>query len=174
MKYATINDISYALGIIAKQTAFIKKKEAVLNQKMAELKQKFDIETAEAKTEIDLLNTDIEKYCMQNKSQFDNQRTMELTNGKIGFRINPPKVAQLNRKYTIAASIELIKTVFKGLYLRVKEDIDKDKVLADYSNKTLTDQQLAGVGLKVDQGETFFIVPDWEKFVDDKKSVLVR
>ena len=51
MKYATFNDIAYALGIVAKNMAIIKKKEAMLNGKIAELNQKFEIDTAEPKKE---------------------------------------------------------------------------------------------------------------------------
>lgn len=168
MKFATFNDVSYALGIIAKRMAFVKKKEADMNEKINAIRQKFDVDTAEAQTEIDLLKTDIEKFCLDHKSEFDQTRTLEFTTGKVGFRTNPPKVLQLNKKFTIATTLELIKKIFKGAYIRIKEEIDKDALLSDYRNKTIADDKLASVGLRIDQGETFFIEPDWEKMLEEK------
>lgn len=174
MKYTSFVDIANALSIIAKRTAYIKKREAELNEKITQLKQKFDIDTAEAQTEIEVLRSDIEKFCIDNKYEFENNRTKEFVNGKIGFRVNPPKVLQLNKKFSVSNSIDLIKTVFKGIYLRIKEEIDKDKILADYREQNLTDQQLAKVGLRIDQGETFFIEPSWEKFIEEKSTSKIK
>jgi phage host-nuclease inhibitor protein Gam len=174
MKYATFNDIAYALGIVAKNMAIIKKKEAMLNGKIAELNQKFEIDTAEPKKENDILISEIESFCVKNKNNFEAQRTMQFATGSLGFRNNPPKIGQLNRKYTVASSIELIKKIFKGLYLRTKEEIDKDAILSAYASKEVNDQKLAAVGLKIDQGETFFIKPDWEKLVEEKYSQVVK
>lgn len=174
MKYATFNDIGYALGVIAKNTALIKKKEAVLNDRIAKLKADFESDVRSAVEENGMLTGEISSYCLVNKSQFEAQRTMTFASGEIGFRNNPPKVMQLNRKYTVATSVELIKKIFKGGYLRVKEEIDKETLLADYSNKELTDQKLASVGLKIDQGETFFVKPNWEVLVDKDTRVKIE
>ncbi|MCC7158850.1 MAG: hypothetical protein IT281_04870, partial [Ignavibacteria bacterium] len=46
------------------------------------------------------------------------------------------------------------------------EEIDKEALLSDYSSKDITDEKLASVGLKIDQGETFFVKPNWEALVD--------
>lgn len=173
MKFASLDDLAYAVGEIAKRTAYIQKKEAQLNEKISALRSRFEDETAEAKAEAELLKQDVEAYCMKNKAAFDEQRTLVFLTGKVGFRNNPPKVTQLNRKYTVASSIELIQRIFKGLYIRLKEEIDKDSILSDYREKKVTDQKLAAVGLKVDQSETFFIEPDLGKYTEARTSIKV-
>lgn len=165
MKLATFDDVAYALGVMAKHQALIKKKEGAMNEKITALKRRFEEETSDANAELEQLKIQVEDFCNKNQSAFDKQRTMVFVTGKVGFRTNPPKITQLNRKFTVAASIELIKRVFRGSYIRIREEIDKDLILVDYRNKKLTDQKLAGVGLRVDQGETFFVEPDWEKLL---------
>lgn len=158
-----MNDISYALGIVAKKTGDIKKKEAALNAKVNDLRQKFDLDTVEDKTEIEMLNKDIENFCMLHKTEFDQTRTLQFKTGKVGFRTNPPKVMQLNKKFSVASTIELVKKILKGAFLRVKEDLDKDAILTSYRSGEVDDKKLASVGLRIDQGETFFIEPAWEE-----------
>lgn len=174
MRYATFSDVGYALGIIAKNTAVIKKKEAILNEKIAQLQQKFSEDVNALAEENGKLTGEISAFCMANKSSFEKERTMKLATGELGFRNNPPKVMQLNRKYSITTSIELIKKILKGSYLRVKEEIDKEALLSDYSSKDITDEKLASVGLKIDQGETFFVKPNWEVLVDKDTRVKIE
>jgi phage host-nuclease inhibitor protein Gam len=172
MKYATFNDVGYALGVVAKNTAMIMKKESAMNARIEDIKKKFSEEVKELAEENGKLTGEITAYCEANKSSFEKQRTMKFSSGEIGFRNNPPKVLQLNRKYNTQTSIELIKKIF-GVddYIRVKEEINKDSLLTDYAAKELGDSQLASVGLKIDQGETFFINPEWKKLVE-KNSVV--
>lgn len=174
MKYATFSDVGYALGVIAKNTATIKKKEAAMNEKIAQLQQKFSEEVNSMIEENGKLTGEIQAFCMANKQDFEKERTMKLATGELGYRNNPPKVMQLNRKYSINTTIELVKKIFKGEYLRVKEEIDKESILADYSSKELNDTKLASVGLKIDQGETFFIKPNWEALVDQETRIKIE
>ena len=69
---------------------------------------------------------------------------------------------QLNRKYNVKTSIELIKKIFSGAYIRIKEEIDTERILTDLAQEKLNDEKLASVGLKVDQDEKFVIEIDWE------------
>ncbi|MCS7054083.1 MAG: host-nuclease inhibitor Gam family protein [Ignavibacterium sp.] len=163
MVIRNFQDVEIALGELTKQLSFIQKQEAILNKKITEARKKFDEDVADAQQIVDVIKNDIEQFCIKNKNEFEGKRSMEFKYGKIGFRINPPKVSQLNRKYTVATTLELVKKVFKGLYIRIKEEIDKDIILADYREGKLNDKKLASVGLKIDQGETFFIEPNIEQ-----------
>lgn len=142
--------------------SFITKKEAVMNEKIQNIKQKFDEETADARAQKQLIESEIQSFCVRNKSEFLKQRSRNLVHGAIGFRTNPPKVNQLNKKFTIKTTIEFLKKLFNGNYIRFEEKIDKEKILADYANETIDDGKLASVGLRVDQDETFFCDINWE------------
>lgn len=164
-------DIEKQLLEYARADAFISKKEAELNAKIQNLKEKFDDETKEVRATKNLIENEIYSFCVQHKADFIKQRTMQLIYGKIGFRINPPKVNLLNRKYNIKTAIELIKKIFGEKYIRTKEEIDKEAILSDYAQEVIDDSKLAGVGLRVDKDETFFIEPDWEKLQNEKISL---
>jgi phage host-nuclease inhibitor protein Gam len=77
---------------------------------------------------------------------------------------------QLNKKWKVESSIAFIRKLFKGLYLREKPEIDKDTILADYAKGTLTDEQLAGVGLRVDQDENPTYESNWVELQSAGKS----
>jgi phage host-nuclease inhibitor protein Gam len=168
MKFSSISDIENGLYEVAKREAEIAKKEAIMNLKIQGIKENFDEQTHTLRAEADLLRSDIEAYCIKNKYEFEKQRTIDFTIGSVGFRTNPPKVALLNRKYNLKTALELVKRIFPKSYLRVKEEIDKETILADYSQKKITDGQLAGVGLKIDQDESFSIDVKWEKLNETK------
>lgn len=163
----SFEDVDKKLLELSKHESFIAKKEAAMNEKLQNIKQKFDEETADARAQKTLIEQEIEAFCMQNKSEFLKQRAKKLIHGTIGFRTHTPKVNQLNRKYTVKTTIELLKKIFNTTYIRLKEEIDKEKILSDYSAQVLDDDKLAGVGLRVDQDESFFTEVDWEAIESD-------
>jgi len=164
----TFEDVDKLLLEVSKHESLIAKKEALMNDKIQKIREKFDEETAEAKTQIDLLKNDLEAFCIIRKEDFSKQRSVNLIHGSVGFRTNPPKVAMLNRKYTMKTALELLKKVFDGRYVRTKEEINKDEILTDYSAKVIDDEKLSAVGLRVDQDETFFYQINWESLNPNK------
>jgi phage host-nuclease inhibitor protein Gam len=170
MKFSSMTDIENGLFEVAKREAQVAKMEAQMNARINTIKEKFDDETRALRAEADLLRSDIEAFCIKNKFEFEKVRSKECSIGTVGFRTNPPKVMMLNRKYNIKTVLELLKRVFPGTYVRTKEDMNRDTILADYSQKKITDEQLAGVGLKIDQEESFFIDVKWEKLESEKAS----
>lgn len=158
----TFEEADAKLLELSKHESFITKKEAAMNEKIQNIKQKFDEETAEARAQKQLIESEVQSFCVKNKAEFLKQRSRKLIHGTIGFRTNPPKVSQLNKKFTVKTTIEFIKKLFNGSYLRLEEKIDKEKILADYANETIDDSKLASIGLRVDQDETFFCEVDWE------------
>ncbi len=145
--------------------ATLHKKEAEMNERLNRIKEDFDEKTKDLRYAIDTLSTEISMFCTKNKKDFEKSRSKEYNFGVIGFRTTPPKVAVLNRKYSIKTVIELTKRLFQNTYIRIKEELDKEAILADYSQKKLDDEKLASIGLKVDQEEQFYINPKFEEFV---------
>jgi len=145
--------------------ATLHKKEAEMNERLNRIKEDFDEKTKDLRYAIDTLSTEISMFCTKNKKDFEKSRSKEYNFGVIGFRTTPPKVVVLNRKYSIKTVIELTKRLFQNTYIRIKEELDKEAILADYSQKKLDDEKLASIGLKVDQEEQFYINPKFEEFV---------
>lgn len=174
MKITTLDDANFILGEIAKRESFIARKEADMNAAIQRLKEKFDTETENARQEKDSLVQHLEAFALMNKSLFAKTRSAKLLFGEIGFRVNPPKVLQLNRKYSVQTSIELLKKIFSGKYIRTKEEIDKENILASYAANELSDDKLAAVGLKIDQDENFIYKIDWEKLENGNESTVSK
>ncbi len=163
----TYEDVDKALLELGRHEGFIAKKEAEMNKRIQDIKDRFNEQTADARAAKQMIEQDIKSFCMINKADFMKSRAKKLIHGVIGFRTNPPKVVQLNRKFTVKTSLELLKKIFTGKYVRMKEEIDKEAILADYSKEELTDDKLAAVGLRVDQDEKFFVEIDWDSLNKD-------
>lgn len=146
----------------AKHDRFITKKEVAMNEKIENLKAKFKEETAEAVAAKNALDNELTAFCLLHKNEFNEKRSKKLTHGTLSLRTTTPKVLVLNRKYTVKTAVELVKKVFSEKYIRVKEELNKESMLSDRSQGTLTDEQLAAVGLRVDQSENVKIDVDWE------------
>lgn len=166
MKINNYEDANKVLFEIAQNQAVIAKKEAVMNERINKIRSQFEAETTDNKLKVEELAADLEKFAMKNKGDFEETRSKKLLFGEIGFRNGTPKVLQLNRKYSVATSIELLKKLFSGLYLRKKEEVDKEMILKDYSIKVLDDEKLAAVGMKIDQDENFSFKINWEALQD--------
>lgn len=158
MKFASVADLSYALVHIAEKENFIEKKRAALNEKVANLTKKFEEDTQEAQEEINLLKEDLTQYCEKNKKTiFEKEKSLSFSHGSIGYRTGPSKLAFLNSKYDTESVLVHLRKFFNDVYVRIKEEIDKPKILSAYKSNELNDEKLARVGLKVEQEETFFI-----------------
>jgi phage host-nuclease inhibitor protein Gam len=161
----TIKDydtLDQALLILGKNEAAIAKEEAKMNEKIQTIRDDFELKTAHARAEAELVRARIEDFIFSNKRDFEKERSRELIHGSVGFRTGTPKVTLLNKKYNLKTAMELIKKIFNGSYVRTKEEIDKEKILVDYREKTVDDSKLAAVGLKVDQDEKAFVEIKWD------------
>lgn len=162
MKIKSFEELDAALLEMSKSQAVIQEEEAAMNKEIQDIKERYDERTAETSGTIASISDAVEKFCNENKSEFDKQRSRVLTHGKVGFRNNPPKVMQLNKKWKVESSIAFLKKLFGKKYLREKPELNKDVILADYAKEIIADEDLAGVGLRVDQDETFYIEVNWE------------
>ena len=168
MKIISFDQVSDQLSALAIWKNKIAEKEVAMNKTIDAVKKRFDKQTRDLREEIKSAEEDIEAFCLKNKGDFEKARSKDFPHGIIGFRNNPPKVEVVNRKYTLKTAIELIKRVYEQKYLRVKEELNKDEILADYANKKIDDSALAGVGLRVNQDESFYIDTIAESLADSQ------
>ena len=147
MKYETFKDVDHALAMIASAEELIEKR-----------RKKYDADIAEAQKTINILSSEIEAFCIKNRAKFK-EPTKTLDNGTVGFRPNPLKVLQLDKSFTIARTLELLKNIFPGSYVKVKEERNNDEILTDFNAKILDSSSLESVGLRIDRSETFFLSP---------------
>lgn len=113
------------------------------------------------KSKTKLLNT----WADANPEEFGTKKSIEFIFGRLGYRTKPPSVKAVQGKLD-----ELIPTlkITMAKWIREVAEIDKETILADYRNKRFTDEDLLQYGIKVTQGETFFVEPKLEIADQDK------
>jgi phage host-nuclease inhibitor protein Gam len=156
MDIKSFDDLGLSLSKLAQVESSIYKLENDMNKLIDSVKAKYAEKSEQLRTEQVSLRTDIEVFCRQNKEEFEKQRSREFPHGTVAFRNNPPKVAQLSRKFSVATSLELVKKIMKK-YIRTRDEINKEMILADYAGKIIDDKKLASVGLRIDSEESFSI-----------------
>jgi phage host-nuclease inhibitor protein Gam len=163
----SFTDVDALLLELGQLTATIAEEEAEMNRKIQEARERYARQTEQALLRKSQLEKTIEQYCIANKDKFEKQRKLELTHGVIGFQTNPPKVVMLNRKYNENTVLELLKKLRLSRFIRIKEQIDKEALIATYLGKEIDDAKLASVGLRIEQTETFICEPKWEEIAMD-------
>lgn len=103
---------------------------------------------------------EIHAYAENNRDQFGQKKSLELTHGVIGFRTGTPKLKTL-KGFTWNSVTNLLKE-FLPSYIRIEESPAKDRLLADRDNPD-TFQQFNKCGIYVDQDETFYVEPKKEE-----------
>lgn len=162
MRITNYDDVNDCLLEIGKAESIVAKKEAEMNKKIQDIKDKYDKETEADRSTIEDLKKRVEGFCAANKGDFIKQRSQVLTHGVVGFRNNPPKVVQLSKKWTVKSTLEFLKKLYNGKYVRSKDEINKDNIMSDYAANILDDSKLAAVGIRIDNDETFYIEINWD------------
>lgn len=78
---------------------------------------------------------------------------------RFGFREGNPSLKTLNKKHTWDSVLKKLEEAGKTQFIRTKQEVNKEALQA----AKLSDAELAGYGLRFDQGETFFVEPKSEE-----------
>lgn len=135
------------------------------NHLIAEMDE--EIATARSRYEVTLGNLDarieeatkrVREWACANTHEFGSRKSIIFTQGVIGFRTGTPKLKTL-AGWTFARVLnELIKRKVKA-WIRTKQEVDKEVIIAAHSANEVGNSDLKSFGLKVDQDETFFVEP---------------
>jgi len=159
----SFDEVDRALLELGRAKAIVQHEEAILNNQIQNFRDAFDQRTSDARKQSTSLETEIENFCIENKFEFEKKRSVELVHGTVSFRTAKPHVAQLNRKYSWETILELIKKFsWSKKYIRIKEEPDKEAILADHAADVIDDLKLAAIGVKIDQREDFNIDIKWD------------
>ena len=97
---------------------------------------------------------------MENKDAlFSKKKSLESAHGVIGFRTGNPKLKNL-KGYTWASVTNLAKE-FLPEYIRITEELAKDKLLADREVPEVA-ELFPKIGVTVVQEESFYVEPKKE------------
>jgi phage host-nuclease inhibitor protein Gam len=148
------------VGEIAALTIEQRKLSAEMDRQLQAIREKYDVHLGELKKLVEEKTTVAQAWAEANPEEFKGKRkSIEFMHGTVGFRTGTPKLAKL-KKWTWKMVLAALKLNTWGLgYVRTKEEIDKEAILAAYRQKVLTTEDVTAVGVAVIQEESFFVEP---------------
>ena len=156
-KIQTSEQAEGALAAYANAQNRIARLESEMNLKLTTIRERYADDLAvlaeTAKTEAARLRD----YADAHPELFDKSRSIKLLHGVIGYRLGNFAV-KLIRGFKVERCIALAKTILGPSYIRTREDLDKDSILAD--REQLPPAKLASCGLRIEQAESFYITPE--------------
>ena len=136
------------IGSLDRQVTAI---ETRMNEKLAELKAKYEEEARPLNEQIEAKREMVQGWAEANRDELcpDDVKTVKLTTGNLSWRLNPPSVKVSGGDTTI----ENLKGLGFGRFVRTKEEVNKEAIL-------LEPEAVKGVkGITITQGETFAVKP---------------
>ena len=139
--------------------------ETNMNEHIRMLKEDYATESAPMLVEIAQLQLGVQAFCEANRDELTGGgrvKFFDFVTGVVKWRIKPPSVKLTG----VSAVIELLKTRGLTRFVRVKEEVNKDAILAAVANSADKDGQLVSAlsGIKIVSGEEEFVIePDYQK-----------
>lgn len=152
--YKNWDEVNSAMKELGELNIQKQKLEGEQTIKINEIKAETLKKAGVIKTQISEIEKNIERFAMQNKSEFLKTRNKKLTFGIVSFR--------LVKSVVCTCKDEAIKALNLDFCIRSKEELDKDECLkfAESDEKTLLK---AGISIKAE--DKVKIEPDYVKVV---------
>jgi phage host-nuclease inhibitor protein Gam len=130
--------------------------EAKMNEELNKVKSKFKDQITELQDELEPQVEVLEVFAKEQQPAWGKKKSMELLHCTIGFRTGTPKVEK-DKKFTWDAITELLgkNKVFKP-FIRTKQEIDKEAILA-CKDEALLEQLKEDAYVSIVQDETFYV-----------------
>jgi len=154
----TREEMERVLGEIAKWKNFETITTALMNQRITEVRTEYEAQLADASDKLKALVTAAKQWADTNPGEFEKRKSVELVHGTVGYRTGMPKV-EPKGKLTWKIVLERIKSLGKPMkdFIRTKEEVDKDLILANRAN--LFPADLDNMGVEIVQDEVFYVDP---------------
>jgi phage host-nuclease inhibitor protein Gam len=130
-----------------------------LENEIAGVRQKFRAPLAEMDHYLDLETSWAESWANAHPEALGPDRSLASAHATIGFRSTSPRIERASRRWTWSRiALTLAGLDWGRPYLRIPApEVNKEALLADLGN--LSPVELRHAGLKIVQGERFFIMP---------------
>ncbi len=144
------------INSLASATVDLRKLEARRDAKLQTVREEHDPAITVLKEEIDAMALTLEKYADANREELmpGKVKSAETALATYGFRLGNPTLKLLSKSWTWDKVVKELKARMLTSFVRVTEEADKDAL-----KSKLTAEQLAGVGCRVTQSETFYVEP---------------
>lgn len=128
---------------------------AEMDEKILNLKKEYELELANLNVQIKVGTDNLEAWALANPEEFGKAKSIEFLAGRIGFRTGTPKLTLLSRAWNWEKVTSAVEHLLPN-FIRNKPEVDKEAIIAQREELA---EFLPGVGLKVTQGESFFVEP---------------
>lgn len=147
------DDAAETLRMIGETNRHVARLEADMNDRIATIKDEAEKLAAPLREQVVARTEGLKAWCEANRDALTNggkTKTADLGTGKISWRLRPPSV----RISGTERVIEAIKKLGFTAFLRTKEEVNKDAILADADKARM----IAGISIG-SEGEDFIAEP---------------
>lgn len=152
----TLEQAQLASELYAQTQAKLASIEAKMNEELNRVKSKYKDQITEQQEELEAPVEILEVFAKEQQPNWGKKKSMELLHSIIGFRTGTPKVEK-SKKFTWDAVTELLKKNKRfAEFVRTKEEINKDAILAckdDVMLELLKEEAYVSIV----QDETFYV-----------------
>ncbi|MDF1566227.1 MAG: host-nuclease inhibitor Gam family protein [Deltaproteobacteria bacterium] len=147
----TLEAAEEALGELGRLQRQVDEIQRRMNDKLAKIKEEHEAKAAPLTEELERLFKGLQAWAEAHKTSLlqGKEKTVRLGTGELGWRTSPPSVS-LSK---IGVVIEALKLHGLERFLRTKQEVNKDAILAD-------PEAVEGIkGISVGQAEAFWAKP---------------
>lgn len=157
----TLDDVERLLGELALKDARRRALTAKMDAELKAVRDRYaaDLDALDAAAKD--LEAEIASWAELHKEAFGDKRSILLTHGAIGWRLGNPAI-RLKPRVKAEQALQMVKERLPQ-YVRTTEELDKAGLLAAFSGKALSAEDLAACGLRVAQTERFYVEPKTEE-----------
>lgn len=143
--------------------------KAEMERRILAVRNEYEKQVFELDLQVDIGMKRLEQWATENPAEFGGKKSIDMLHGTLGFRTCPPALKTLS-KWTMKTVLKALKDAGLTAFVRTKEEVDKDAILAEHAAKDdagesrLPAEKLRTFGLQVKQDETFFVEPKQEAF----------
>ncbi|HRU06583.1 MAG TPA: host-nuclease inhibitor Gam family protein [Candidatus Brocadiia bacterium] len=151
--YESWEEVDAALAELARANVERVKATAEMNRRLTEVRQQYAGRIEAAVERAGLLGAAIEVYVARHRKDLGDRKSRDLTHGVVGYRLDPPSLKTL-KKCTWKSVLEALRDGFQR-FIRTKEEVNKEALLAAANAGELSADALANLGCEVAQDEQF-------------------
>lgn len=145
-----------AIGVHQRERARI---QAAMNDELSKIRERYEAEAKPHADAIEQLTKGVHLYCEAHRDELTRagkSKTYAFRSGEVKWRLRPPAVVLRGGE----AVIDALKALGLARFIRTKEEVNKDAILAD-------PQAVSGVkGITIKQVEDFVVQP-WETELEE-------
>jgi phage host-nuclease inhibitor protein Gam len=153
---ATRADFDAAIDALARNEVSLRIAEARRDAKIQQARELFEPEIVSLTEMRDALALAAEKFAEEHRDELfpGKLKSAETPLAHFGFRLGQPTLKLLNRKWTWDGVLDALQAHGLSRFIRVRREPDKDGL-----KQHCPPEQLAAIGCRIDQAETFYVEP---------------